>query len=502
MDSSFFSGYHHLLSGFAGGFSLGLQRGFSACARAVADSSPRPKLPAMSTHPGAMTEAVDKLNQQLIQAIQEFDAHKIEVAIKRGASPNGAHLPMHAAMRALCKSSNAGDLECVERLLSLGCSPNGYPDPHGSLPITLAAQIKNSGVALAACRIIVEAGADIERGDAQARRALHWAAINGNEGLVAFLLDCGADIDAAVYTPGSIATRYVDPALLQQVTQVDAGAAAAGFDIHADSDEEEELHSDDESDDEGAPPPAAVHGPEEAGRADDEPAPPPPRHHGFLQGRPAPGWARGREKTGPDGHALCIMGTTPLAWAVRRKREGVVKLLLLRGAFLNSFDGSGGTPLMIAARGKNAALVSLLRYAGARDCVADTRSLQELLGASYNPRLGTGIAQRLVSRWQIAVLATQSGLFSALQCAIQQGNEACQRLLLMPCVHDIPWPMLRHDGVLHAARTVHRYAPYMSEDGVQLLELGSRPAWQGTYTGMRRQAVLFRAKWRRTNNKP
>ena len=454
-----------------------------------------------------MTEATDKLNSQLIIAIESFDAHKVEVAIQRGASANGAHLPLHAAMRALAKCSDLSSLKVIQTLMTFGSKPNGYPDPHGATPLTLAAQIKDSGLATAASEMLVTAGADLERGDGQARRALHWAAISGNTSLVAYLLDCGADIDAAVYAPGSIGCRYVDPRLAAQAAQAEAAAPAAAAPgvLQGNGEDDGDLSdnesseggsegggrggSDDDSDEEGD---GATASGEEAKET------PAPRHHAFLQSHPAPGWAPGRVKVGADGGPLSVMGTTPLAWAVRRKRTEVVKMLILRGAFLDSFDGTGGTPLMIAARGKNTELVQLLRWAGARDCVPDTRSLQELLGATYNPRLGTGIAQHLVSRWQIAVLSTQSGLYSALQCAAQQRSERMLAAILHTSVSDIPWPVLRQDGVLQPARPVHRYAPYMDDSGLQLLQLGTRPPWQGSYHGARRQLVLNRVKLRRS----
>ena len=465
----------------------------------------------MSTHPGAMTEAADKLNAQLLTAISEYDAHKVEVAIQRGAAANGAHLPLHAAMRALGKCDDASKLDIVAKLIQFGALPNGYPDPHGALPLTLAAQIKNAAVAAAACELLVKAGADLERGDGQARRALHWAAITGNARLVAYLLDCGAEIDAAVYTPGSIGCQYLDPRLAAQAAQAEAGRAAGGgmFGMHGmDGDEKGDGGGGDTegSDSDGGDSEGAEGNEEAAGGTDTQggDAVPeaqeeatPPKHHAFLAGVPATGWAPGRVKQGADGKPLTVLGTTPLAWAVRRKRNDVAKMLILRGAFLDSFDGTGGTPLMIAARGKNAPMVRMLRHAGARDCVVDTRSMQELLGASYNPRLGTGISKRLVSRWQIAVLSTQSGLFSALQCAVQQRSPEIQRDILHTHVADIPWPLLRQISVLQAARMTHSFAPYMDDSGLELLQLGTRPAWQGSYCGARRQLVLKRTRMRR-----
>ena len=151
---------------------------------------------------------------------------------------------------------------------------------------------------------------------------------------------------------------------------------------------------------------------------------------------------------------------------------------------------------MIAARGKNLEMVSLLRHAGAADCVIDSRSMQEQFAERYNPRLRTGMDLRLVKQWKVAILSTQSGLYSAAQCAVNACSPSVLGAIVHYCVSDIPWPALKQDGAIAAARVAHPYAPYMSNDGMQLLQLGPRPVWQGTYTGQRRRLVSFRCRAR------
>jgi ankyrin repeat protein len=55
-------------------------------------------------------------------------------------------------------------------------------------------------------------------------------------------------------------------------------------------------------------------------------------------------------------------GQTPLSWAAENGREAVVKLLLAKGGIdLNSKDGYGQTPLLHAAGKGHEAVVKLLQ---------------------------------------------------------------------------------------------------------------------------------------------
>src|SRR5687767_2116867 len=58
-------------------------------------------------------------------------------------------------------------------------------------------------------------------------------------------------------------------------------------------------------------------------------------------------------------------GATPLHWAALKGHEAIAGLLLTEGADIGATNNEGETPLAVAQRQKNAAMVRLLTSAGA-----------------------------------------------------------------------------------------------------------------------------------------
>ncbi|XP_062510110.1 uncharacterized protein LOC134186192 isoform X3 [Corticium candelabrum] len=82
--------------------------------------------------------------------------------------------------------NNEGDE--VERLLSLGASPNAYS--HSGRPVLVDACIHRS---YSVCKLLVKRGADVNKTDSLGRTALMKVAMNGDDEMVDFLLSSNAD---------------------------------------------------------------------------------------------------------------------------------------------------------------------------------------------------------------------------------------------------------------------------------------------------------------------
>lgn len=76
-------------------------------------------------------------------------------------------------------------------LRAIGVKPD-EKDPLGATPLIKTAMLKRK----AAAELLLEAGADVNAGNAQGLTALHWAAFRGFADIAAMLLDKGADPNA------------------------------------------------------------------------------------------------------------------------------------------------------------------------------------------------------------------------------------------------------------------------------------------------------------------
>ncbi|PMD55240.1 uncharacterized protein K444DRAFT_508926, partial [Hyaloscypha bicolor E] len=84
-----------------------------------------------------------------------------------------------------------------------------------------------------------------------------------------------------------------------------------------------------------------------------------------------------------------IDNRTPLLWAAKRGHEGIVKLLLEKGANADAADGGGWTPLLWASEGGHVDVVKLLLKKGANVDAADRTGRTPLHWASEGGHVDT-----------------------------------------------------------------------------------------------------------------
>jgi cytohesin len=96
--------------------------------------------------------------------------------------------------QALVEFAQQDDLESVGQLLELGVDPNLAGEDEKRTTPLIAAAISPDGTAVAA--FLLKHGARINGGDGKGRSPLIWSAIRGRDGMVAWLLDHGADAEA------------------------------------------------------------------------------------------------------------------------------------------------------------------------------------------------------------------------------------------------------------------------------------------------------------------
>lgn len=149
---------------------------------------------------GASLDRVDRIgvNCALGRAVGEERVSVVRVLLDRGvtvAQPSGACL--------LCVAVATGRPEVVRLLLDAGAPirGEGWPmmnafevvcsDRFGDVGLNLGATAR-----LETARMLVDAGADIERPSFFGNRPLHNAAATRHEGIVALLLDKGAEVNA------------------------------------------------------------------------------------------------------------------------------------------------------------------------------------------------------------------------------------------------------------------------------------------------------------------
>jgi ankyrin repeat protein len=258
----------------------------------------------------------------------------------------GGYTPMLFAAR-------QGDLEAAEHLVAGGADVNDT-SPAGTSALVVAAHSGHTALAL----FLLEQGADPNAAGA-GYAALHTATLRGDEVLVRALLAGGADPDPLVRngSPGRrnspdyvlehdvvgasafwLAARFAEPGIMRAL--VDSGA-------------EPQIVMED-----GTTPLIAAAG---------------------ARRRTEPGLAANRVvderlvleaagvavDAGIDVNAADATGNTALHTAASRRLDSVVQFLADSGANLNARNGEGQTPLTMASRGGDNSTVELLRQLGA-----------------------------------------------------------------------------------------------------------------------------------------
>lgn len=168
-------------------------------------------------------------------------------------------------------------------------------------------------------RVLVEAGADLNAGDARGDTPLHWACVFGAVDMVSTLIDAGADVRAlndAGGTAFNAAATYGHPQLVARLLEADLEPAREGAtDLIA----------------------------------------------AILEGRDITDLLA----DGADPDASGGDGSTPLRCAVMAGNHDAVGALLAAGADPNASDFAGNTPLHYAAVLGDAETTGLLLDAGA-----------------------------------------------------------------------------------------------------------------------------------------
>ena len=91
----------------------------------------------------------------------------------------------------LYHASEAGDFTRVEQLLKEGAKPDKYLGEYGRTALYRAAQNGHNDIA----KILIEAGADVNKQDKDWETALYRAAVNGHNDIAKILIEAGADVN-------------------------------------------------------------------------------------------------------------------------------------------------------------------------------------------------------------------------------------------------------------------------------------------------------------------
>ncbi|KAI9867970.1 MAG: hypothetical protein M1813_007792 [Trichoglossum hirsutum] len=159
-------------------------------------------------------------------------------------------------------------------------------------------------------------------------------------------------------------------------------------------------------------------------------------------------------------------GQTPLSYAARSGHEAVVKLLLEKGAQLESKDQDSQTPLSWAAENGHEAVVKLLLEKGAQLESKDKYDQTPLLYAAEN---GHEAVVKLLLEKSAQLESKNKDDQTSLLYAAQSGHEAVVKLLLEKGAQLESKDYISQTPLLYAARSGHEaVVKLLLEKGAQL----------------------------------
>jgi ankyrin repeat protein len=309
------------------------------------------------------------------------------------ARATGSHEAANAILQAQIHEQPAGS--SVRRLLER-CLENAHNNPTFGRDFTFS---RTKGVT----KHVIEQGDEVvlnflyslgkvdpawkEKTVIHARRPLAWAAKNGHEGVVRFLLEKGAEVD------------WMDPNGRTALCEGASGAHEAVVKLLLKNG-------------------AEVDSKDNSGET--------PLSHAAYKGHQAV--VKLLLKNGAEVDSKDISGETPLSRAAYKGHRAVVKLLLENGAEVESKDNNGRTPLSWAASSQNKDVVELLLENGAEVELKDNNGRTPLSWAASDGN--EDVFKLLLSDTRVDPEAKDNNGRTPLSWAASDGNEDVFKLLL------------------------------------------------------------------------
>ena len=175
------------------------------------------------------------MSAKVFEAIERGDVEELRALLAAGADPNAIQStgpgwrPLHAAIEAI---EEGGPLAMIAVLLEHGAIVDAWDAKHDATPLLMAVFRDQ----LAAARLLLDAGADVNVVGGEGDNPLRWAAQAADVELARLLLERGAtrDIDVGGGMSGMSAlggaARRLDIAMVQLLLESGARPDAPDFD--------------------------------------------------------------------------------------------------------------------------------------------------------------------------------------------------------------------------------------------------------------------------------